>query len=61
MMAKGIKLLNTINLVPEARAIKKEINYSQEQGINHIIVEFDSIKMAQILKGMWKPQWYKVM
>lgn len=50
-MANGFKLPDSTNIVGEASAISEGLNYCHEQGINHSIIELDSLAMVHILEG----------
>lgn len=39
----------------KARDIKECLEYCKQYHIEPIVVEFDSLTMVQILKGIWKP------
>lgn len=57
IVAKGFKLPDTTNMVAEAIAIRESLIYCSEHGIEHVILETDSLSMVHILEGEWDVPW----
>lgn len=57
VVAKGIKIQDTKNMVAEARAIRECLSYCNERGITNIIIETDSLAMVHIIEGDWDLPW----
>lgn len=57
VVAKGFRLPDTTNLIVEARAIRKSLQYCKENGLEQIIIESDSLAMIQFLEGNWAIPW----
>lgn len=53
VVAKGFKIPNTTNMEAEAIAIRESLLYCSEHGIEHVILETDSLTMVNILEGEW--------
>uniref|UniRef100_A0A0V0GRZ9 Putative ovule protein n=1 Tax=Solanum chacoense TaxID=4108 RepID=A0A0V0GRZ9_SOLCH len=51
IVAKGFKLPDMTNMVAEAIAIRESLIYCSEHGIEHVILETDSLTMVHILVG----------
>ncbi|KAH0638993.1 hypothetical protein KY285_035579 [Solanum tuberosum] len=57
VVAKGIKIQETTNLVSEAREIWECLEYCKDRRLTNINIESYSMAMVQILEGTWKPPW----
>ncbi|MCD7455305.1 hypothetical protein HAX54_027774 [Datura stramonium] len=51
IVAKGVRILDTTNLVAEAKAMRETLVFCKENGITQIILESDSNAMIKILEG----------
>ncbi|KAH0682949.1 hypothetical protein KY290_021537 [Solanum tuberosum] len=57
VVAKGVRIQDTTNLVVEARAIIEGLSYCRDNYINDVIIESDSMALVHILEGSWEIPW----
>jgi len=55
--AKGVKLVDSSNLMAEAIAIREGLQYCLDKHFQQIIIETDSLSMVNILNGEWESPW----
>ncbi|KAH0639411.1 hypothetical protein KY285_035997 [Solanum tuberosum] len=55
--AKGVKLVDSSNLMAQAIAIREGLQYCLDKHFQQIIIETDSLSMVNILNGEWESPW----
>lgn len=53
LVAKGVKMIDSSNLVEEARAIRECLVYCNENIFSSVILEIDSLEILHNLEGRW--------
>ncbi|KAH0691451.1 hypothetical protein KY289_018809 [Solanum tuberosum] len=57
LAAKGVKMIDSTNLVAEARAIREGLMFCKENRLTNVLVETDSLVMVNIIEGRWEIPW----
>ncbi|KAK4721758.1 hypothetical protein R3W88_011991 [Solanum pinnatisectum] len=52
-----MKIIDSTTLVAEVKAISEGLQYCLENHYSNIIIETDSLKMVNIIDGVWKIPW----
>lgn len=60
MYAKEQLLVDTTNIVAEAKAIKDGLSFYMEHDLHTLILETDSLLMKRIINGEWDAPWFIV-
>ncbi|KAH0650670.1 hypothetical protein KY285_032001 [Solanum tuberosum] len=57
IVAKGVRLQETTNVIAEAIAIRECLVFCRDNMLSQIIIETDSLAMVHILEGQWEAPW----